>query len=299
MQYIRRTDATSVRNVGTQLHTSLIAAGWTLEFADADAIGTGTATNPAWDKVPAINTDMGRVIYRMSATPRTTPWFVEFRQRLGAAVGLREAKFRTAKGQAGGVLTDPGTSVEWNSNGNDNASTATTPWFFNASASGFSFVSAGVQGSVWGVELWRDAAGALTDDIAILGSGSNFAAASVIGFGTMTTQQHGAVKVRSVDAEYSGRPWLSLAQPTTSAAAYANIASMKVDGGLSGAPLGPFLFGRVLGGLPRHFFLAHPADVTVDLSQAVTVDGGNKNYYASGITGGPHQGHGHIMVAQQ
>lgn len=81
-------DVSTVQNVMTALHGHLIASGWTIEYADADAIGTGSAGTPAWDKAPASNTSMGVVVYRMPANDHTNRWFVWIDARYGSSTAL-------------------------------------------------------------------------------------------------------------------------------------------------------------------------------------------------------------------
>src|SRR5690606_17965770 len=63
-----------------KLQELLLDAGWTLEYADSDAIGSSLdPSTPAWDKTPATNTDAGVAVYRMPANDHATQWFVRLR----------------------------------------------------------------------------------------------------------------------------------------------------------------------------------------------------------------------------
>ena len=73
------TDSSLLSKWMTSLHARLIAAGWTIEYADSDAIGGGSAGTPAWDKSAANNTDAGVAVYRMPANGGLTRWFVRLR----------------------------------------------------------------------------------------------------------------------------------------------------------------------------------------------------------------------------
>ena len=85
-------DTTEIERVLPALHQVMIAAGWTLEYADADAIGTGTAEDPAWDKEPATNTDAGIVVYRMPEQGAFTRWYARIRP--GWAGGVLRSTIR-------------------------------------------------------------------------------------------------------------------------------------------------------------------------------------------------------------
>jgi hypothetical protein len=67
------TNSSTVQAIMPVVHTELVAAGWTIEWANSSAIGSGTSSDPAWDTTPATNTDNGRVVYRM---PSPNPWYV-------------------------------------------------------------------------------------------------------------------------------------------------------------------------------------------------------------------------------
>lgn len=73
------TDSSLLSKWMTSLHARLIAAGWTIEYADSDAIGGGSSGTPAWDKSAAVNTDAGVAVYRMPANGNLTRWFVRLR----------------------------------------------------------------------------------------------------------------------------------------------------------------------------------------------------------------------------
>lgn len=74
------TDSALLVDWMTQLQSMLFAKGWTLEYADSDAIGGSMdPSTPAWDKTPAANTDAGVAVYRMPANDHATRWFVRLR----------------------------------------------------------------------------------------------------------------------------------------------------------------------------------------------------------------------------
>ncbi len=95
----------------TKLQELLFLAGWTVEFANADAIGTGSAAIPAWSMAPVPNTDAGIAVYRMPANGHSVPWFV--RLTPGWALSTDRGHMRSA--QVGRTHTT-GTIGEGNAN---------------------------------------------------------------------------------------------------------------------------------------------------------------------------------------
>ena len=101
------TDGALISIVMPLLHTKLLAAGWTLEYVDADAIGSGSAETPAWDKAPVTNTDAGVAVYRMPANGAFTRWYARIRPGWAANTNRPHIRGVTVgSGHAGdGVLT--------------------------------------------------------------------------------------------------------------------------------------------------------------------------------------------------
>jgi hypothetical protein len=98
----------------TQLHGSLVSSGWEVEFIDSDAIGSGTAEDPAWDTTPVVNTDGGVVVYKM---PPIDPmdveeqaWYVRLRTAWGSNVArpqIRSVTVGTSVDGSGDVSGGP------------------------------------------------------------------------------------------------------------------------------------------------------------------------------------------------
>lgn len=89
-----------------KLQELLLDAGWTLEYADADAIGAGSSGSPAWDKTPATNVDAGVAVYRMPANDHTTQWFVRLRPGWAANTNrphMRGVTLGTTHDGSGGI----------------------------------------------------------------------------------------------------------------------------------------------------------------------------------------------------
>lgn len=76
-------NASTINKFMTKLHELLDDAGWTIVYADADAIGSGSAGDPAWDKTPAPTTSAGIVVYQMPLNDHTTRWFVRIEPSWG------------------------------------------------------------------------------------------------------------------------------------------------------------------------------------------------------------------------
>src|SRR5690606_38531163 len=117
------------------------AAGWTLEYADSDAIGGSVdPSTPAWDKTPATNTNAGIAVYRMPANGHTTQWFVRVRPGWGGAANrphMRGMQLGTSHDGSGNLsgggaeLIPDGSSTQL-----DNRE-----WLAAVSEDGFAFVS--------------------------------------------------------------------------------------------------------------------------------------------------------------
>src|SRR5690606_34209291 len=59
------------------LHDALVAAGWSVEYLDADAIGSGSEEAPAWDKNFSSSSSVGVAVYRMPVNGSLTRWYVK------------------------------------------------------------------------------------------------------------------------------------------------------------------------------------------------------------------------------
>lgn len=106
-EIVAASGSADIDDVFPVLHSLLIAAGWTLEYADADAIGTGTAENPAWDKEYASASLAGRAVYRMPANGTLPRWYVRIEPGWGtSSTRVAASRFALGTGHDGsGTLT--------------------------------------------------------------------------------------------------------------------------------------------------------------------------------------------------
>lgn len=122
VRFIHRTAAvnnSTIQSMMTALHQQLLLSGWTIEWANAGAIGTGTLAAPAWSAPFAANSDSGIVVYRMPTRGHATSWFVRLRMGFGATTstntlvrGLTIGEFHDgAGGVTGGISEAPNSGV--------------------------------------------------------------------------------------------------------------------------------------------------------------------------------------------
>lgn len=276
VQYNRiTTNPITIQQIGTTLHQALIAAGWTIEYANADAIGSGSASNPAWSKTPANNTSAGIVIYRMPANGTLFRWYVEIELLwpLNTIASLAMS-VRTGTDHTSGTLLNP--SAKWgmntansltsNSGSGDNYVCANEDGFLVA-------LNAATTGWLLLLERLRDLTGALQNDLLVMATSNS---------SNWVQTPNGRVgnAVRRGDApyiEYTPRLAALLAgQDATSA--YQNlVTTTRADG--NGFPCGPYPTSNGLWGLPRLAVLMLADDCTLGQALAINVDGGPKNYF--------------------
>lgn len=177
------TNASTIQAVMTKLHAMLVVKGWTIEYADSDAIGGGTGSTPAWDKTPAVNTDAGVVVYRMPANDHATEWYVKIIPMWGsAAVDRLAIRFLQAgTGHSGGTLTGGGSGITLAASTATNISNAAH--HVAVSEDGFAVLWDGVGNTPFAlVERVRAADGTVTDAVLAMfrinGTGANFRRAS-------------------------------------------------------------------------------------------------------------------------
>lgn len=252
------------------LQAQLLAAGWTIEYADADAIGGGSAGAPAWDKTPAANTSAGVAVYRMPANDHTTQWFVRIAPGWAASTSRPGVGSLTIGDTHDGSGTVTGGPAEM---------TVTLPTSgvqtglevgVSASEDGFMLAMGGTNGTIVLVERVRTWAGTVTDDlIAFLGiSQASFAHARA-GVGTVTTQ-----------------PPIVLAGMSATSPTHFGSGNLLVNGDGDEIPIvGPFWPGAdPFYGPPRVAFLGPANDYTGLSSYDRVVDGGSKTYLALNST---------------
>ncbi len=243
----------------TKLHTELTAAGWTIEYADSDAIGAGSSSNPAWDKTPATNTNAGIVVYRMPANGHPTQWYVRLRpgwpSNNTGSVHMRGITVGTNHDGSGG-LTGGGT--EASITGGNSASSGNW-WRLAVSEDGFLVVNAN---RCVLVERARLPDGTVTDELLV-------ATAQ-----TVSAFRHVSASVGEVSTD----------APVTLAGESLGASSVNAPDALSRDASGVVVIGPYwnrgypLMGAPRLGVLASPASVTPSQDHDINVDGGPKTY---------------------
>lgn len=160
-----------------KLQELLLDAGWTLEYADSDAIGGSVdPSTPAWDKTPAENTDAGVAVYRMPANDHDTRWYVRLRPGWAAATNrahMRGVTLGTTHDGSGGISgagSELAPSVALASTGNRQVLIA-------SSEDGFALhlpnATSGTAMTVIVERARRSDTGAITDDVLALNTFSS------------------------------------------------------------------------------------------------------------------------------
>lgn len=256
-----------------KLQELLLDAGWTLEYADADAIGAGSSGSPAWDKTPATNVDAGVAVYRMPANGHDTQWFV--RLRPGWAANTNRPHMRDVQV---GTTHDGNGNVSGGSAGV--APTVTTAQTDNrqvlmaVSEAGFFFTlpaSSGVV-SVLVERARRSDTGVVTDDLLVLNTFSNAAAAIA---------RAGVGEVHTVTPIVLGG-----FNNATSPASFGSGVSLQNSDGSHVPVVGPFWVRGFPFFHPRLAFLVNPGDHAVNTDRDLHIDGAAKTYRAAGTAQG-------------
>ncbi|MDP9763833.1 hypothetical protein [Deinococcus enclensis] len=268
--------ASTVQNLYTQLHTLLLAAGWELVYADADAIGTGSAGTPAWDKTPVAGASAGIAVYRMPlVSGYPTRWCLQLNPRwaTGAvAAQLLQVQIATAA-TSGGVLTNPGT-VQQITNGTATASnTASTEWYIIAYEHGLLIgLHATLSGWLYCAERRRRLDGTVLDDLNVYASSVNANGANVTLGGV--TYNNGLSQSRTAtQGEITTQRWAVFAASDGSVPYTLN----RMDGA-TGIPQGPINVSGGTSGVPRLFAFLPTNDVTLGVDSTLNVDGQDRAY---------------------
>lgn len=268
--------ASTIQNMMTQLHTNLVAAGWEIVYADADAIGTGTASNPAWSKTTATSVSAGLVIYRMPlVTGFPTRWCLQLNPKWGSIAGLAQLYARTAMdATSGGVLTSPGTEFYVQGNSTNNAS---TEWYVSTYEHGM-LLALPVTNAGWllGVERRRRLDGTLMDDLTAYVA-TAAAGSALSSLGGATGWATGAAQARSVAAgESAAQRWAIFAASDGTEPYTLN----RMDGA-TGIPQGPINVSGGTAGMPRLFAFLPTNDSTVGVDSSLFVDGSSRAYHVA------------------
>ena len=305
MQFFRNnagTNSSTLQVWARKLHDLLLLAGWTLEFANADAIGTGSAASPAFDKTPAVNTSGGVVIYKMPLNGQVTPWFVRLEPAWGGSAGAIGSylSIRTGTGQSGGVLSNPGSAVvianpstsSVNTYQNDNVEL-----FVSAHPDAFLVCLTGNSNSSWLASVGRhiDLSGATQDDLGVSLIASNIVSAT----GPSGLTSEGSCVKRSAQfGEQSAQRFVAFTAPGTSVTSCAQPNTMNLPAAASGFPLGPYLTSGGLASPPRLWLIVADNDSVAGTDQLVMVDGAERQYLVA-ANSSAMRWHGRLAMARQ
>lgn len=264
----------TVLEVMPRMHTMFLAAGWTIEYADTDAIGAGSAATPAWDKTPAANAVAGVVVYRMPANGFTTQWYVRIEAFWSSSANGWAWRLQAGAGHSAGTISNGITSnisvIAVNT-------TDAFEWAASVSEDGFAYVPYGSSAnSMYAVERARLPDGSVTDELCVLvnrnSSSSQYCA--VIDPTDYLVHPSSTNVIYGL-AGYNGTTTLS---GSALGATNTSFATRGRDG-LTSTICGPFMVTSKGIGAPFRLFIGVIAHSAAQASLIpVTVDGGTKLY---------------------
>lgn len=277
------TNASTIAVIGPKLHSMLLSAGWSIEYADADAIGGGSAGTPAWDKSYSSGALAGTVVYQMPANGHTTEWFVKFSLGWGTAADRVSPRFlQCGTGHDGsGTLTGGGTGITSSAG---TGSTASLGHIISVSEDGFAtwWDGSTATGALLMVERVRAADGTVTDDmLALLKPNTN-------------------ALYRRAYAALGGEDTLSdiifLSRITDGSISINTIASVVSADGSASVIVGPYLARQaLLAAPPRLLNFIAVSDAAAGTTIQQEVDGGAKTYQV----GASSMGVGYVAIATE
>lgn len=279
----------TLQNMMTQLHQTLLAAGWEIVYADTDAIGTGSASTPAWSKTPAITTSAGTAVYRMPVVSGyPTRWCVSLNPRWASASGgITWGIYATwgTDSTSGGVLTNPGNVQTFTTN-STSANNNSTEWYVIAYEHGFLLaLHQATGGWLYCGERRRRMDGTLLDDLNTYGCTKDAVAQQFASMGGVNSGYTGIAMSRTATAgEQGAQMWVVFATSTGGQPYTLN----RMDGA-TGIPQGPINVSNGTSGVPRLFVLLPTNDSVVGVDNILAVDGSNRAYHvasAASITSG-------------
>lgn len=258
-----------------KFHALLVAAGWTCAYINADAIGTGSAGSPMWDKTPAVTTSCGIAIYSMPLNGHDRAWYVKIEPGWGSNVTTGYSlKVTIGTGESSGTLTGAGNEFEYLSTTTSTGNEV----IMAASEDGFAYHHAGTAAAsirFISVERLREFDGTVTSDLGILG-------AAATGTFIDQTPYYGCVAYRASDAyEYATNGWFALARVTNYVSfAPAGTGSTTSADGETGTPIGPVNTSARAWGIPRLLIVVGQLDAVANSDHPVLVDGATRLYRA-------------------
>lgn len=264
-----------------KLHDLLLAAGWSIEFADSDAIGGGSSGTPAWDKTATNNSDAGIAVYRMPANGHATQWYVRVRPGWAGATSranMRGITVGTNHDGTGGVSGTEATP------GNATTATDNRAWQLATSEDGLIFTNGSQSNSVFFcVERARLPDGTVTDDVTVMNT-----------YSSLSTQVLNA----SSGVVNTQPPRLLGEVGNGGQIAIVNSVVTTSRDGATVVAIGPYYCGAYpLFGLPRLFFFAAPGDAGNSETRIINVDSGEKEYVGQATS--PPNGSARFMVATE
>lgn len=258
------TDAMLISVFMPKLQELLFDAGWTIVFADSDAIGGGSSSVPAWDKTPAINQNAGIAVYRMPTNGHDTAWFVRIRPGWGASnvgrvyiPGVQLGTAHDGSGNVSGGGSESALVAHTANTAKDNG------WAIAVSEDGFALLTdaANLVGVM--LERARLLDGTVTDGLILVHQ-----SASTVYAGRYVTAALGVVQTRLPVA------LVGIATGTT-----APTPSLESNDATHVVVTGPYFPGGAPFFAPgRLAVTASPADVDAVSDRDINVDGGVKTY---------------------
>jgi len=279
------TDASTVQAVMTKLHTMLLSKGWTIEYADASAVGSGSSGSPAWDTTPASNTDAGTVVYQMPANDHDTPWYIKITAKWGSAPA-DDWCFTFAQagtGHSSGTLSGGGSGVTRSVSNGDVTSLGHE---MAVSEDGlFILLDGSTSSSVFLlIERVRDADGTVSDEVFIMVKNNTSSASIAWAFYSAATGEDTTSDIAVIGRVVSN--WTTLS----------GAGSLLSADGASSALVGPYPTRRAnLGAPPRLACLVSTYDASLDSNIQLNVDGGAKTYHVTTNS----QSHSYLAVATE
>lgn len=275
----------TVQNMMTQLHTTLIAAGWEIVHANADAIGTGTASNPAWTKTPAVSASAGIVTYRMPlVSGYPTRWVAQIEAAWTTATAITWGVRVTwaTDSSSGGVLTGAGTPhLATAAVSSASTNQTSTEWYIIADEHNV-LIALHAAGSGWLYSGGRRRRldGTILDDLSTYATIALTGSPASISVGGVTGAVQGIAMSRTATSESTAQRWVVFADSAGGVPYTLN----RMDGA-TGIPQGPINVSGGTAGMPRLFAFLPSNDAVAGVDSSLYVDGATRAYHVTTTTG--------------
>lgn len=254
------------------------AQGWTVEYADSNAIGTGSASDPRFDTVAySSGASIGIIVLKMPLNGLSTEWRIRIEVKWGTVSGGYVLLMATGTGQSGGVLTNPGTTISVG--GATSSSQINSEYYIAAHKNEFLLALPATFAIQFG--RFRTLSGVSLDDIQIMATGMS--TTFVSGFPAPANGLNplaGICMTRNVSqGEYPASRALVWGH-SASSGNYTAVTTLTDFGGNYGYPLGPFSMGNGPGGFTRLMAYFPTGDIPAALQNfTVTVDGADRLFF--------------------